>query len=312
MISDDKLLEVAIDYYIRHKTQNTIAQAYGVSHVQIGNYLKEAQRRGIVTISVNLPVNKNETDSLNGLFKNIFGIKQLVLVQGSNNSDKSLKWVVKKAASHILETFPNNISHIGIGWGKTMYDLSLLKNEGGKKSNWIYYPVCLLPEKGENPYFDTVRLVENLAAHWGGKTDKAFIDKLLINQKLALHDNCDSHDTEEWHRLHVLICGLGCATSRFPSQRAEMFSDSVFKKINTKNLVGDILHNFYDIDGNLYGVSSGEILIPKETIEQIPWVIAVACGFPKVESIIGALRTGLVHTLVTDVQTAHNVIDYLK
>lgn len=312
MISDDKLLEVAIDYYIRGKTQSAIAQIYGVSHVQIGNYLKEAQRRGIVTISVNLPVDKNETDSLNELFKNIFGIKQLILVQGSNNSDKSLKWVVKKAASYILETFPNGISHIGVGWGKTMHDLSLVKNEGLEKNNWIYYPVCLLSEQSENPYFDMVRIVQNLAASWGGKPDKGFINKLLINSKLKLLDRQDKNDTEVWKKLQILICGLGCATSRFPSQRAEMFSDSVFQEVNTKDLVGDILHNFYDIDGNLYGISGTDILIPKENIAQIPWVIAVACGFPKVESIIGVLRTGLVHTLVTDIQTARHVIDYLK
>ena len=128
MIDDEKLLDIAIDYYIRKKTQAEIARVYNVSHVQIGNYLKEAQRKGIVTISVNLPVSKDETDNLNELFKTIFHIKNVVLVQGSDNSDKALERVAEKAASYMLETLPNNVSRIGIGWGKTMHDVTLVKN----------------------------------------------------------------------------------------------------------------------------------------------------------------------------------------
>ena len=311
MTDDEKLLDIAIDYYIRKKTQAEIARVYNVSHVQIGNYLKEAQRKGIVTISVNLPVSKDETDNLNELFKTIFHIKNVVLVQGSDNSDKALERVAEKAASYMLETLPNNVSRIGIGWGKTMHDVTLVKNRGERKSNWVYYPACLLEADGDNPYFDTVRLTRNLAQNWGGKVDGAFIDRLLIERKfpdrrIALKEN------GAWRSLHVLVAGLGCATSRFPSQREGMFTSEVFKEINTKNIVGDILHNYYDIDGNLYTIAGNEILIPVDDIARVPWVVAVACGFTKVESIIGGLRTGLVDTLVTDIQTAHHVIDYLK
>ncbi|NBK24474.1 MAG: transcriptional regulator, partial [Spirochaetia bacterium] len=43
-----------------------------------------------------------------------------------------------------------------------------------------------------------------------------------------------------------------------------------------------------------------------------PLRIAVASGFHKVESIVGALRANLVDTLITDMKTAKHVIDYLK
>jgi Transcriptional regulator, contains sigma factor-related N-terminal domain len=106
MITDEKLLSVAIEYYINKKTQEEIAKLLSVSHVQVGKYLKEAQRRNIVSITVNLPISKDKEKNLKDLFREIFGLKNLVLVQGSDNSDKSHIRVVEKAASYILENLP--------------------------------------------------------------------------------------------------------------------------------------------------------------------------------------------------------------
>lgn len=311
MISDEKLLDVAIEYYLKKRTQNEIAAEYGVSHVQIGKYLKEAEKRNIVTISVNLPISKNEEEDLKHLFKSIFHLKNLVLVQGSDNSDKSHVHVVKKATEYILETFTNNRTRVGFGWGKTMHDISEGKNRGERKTNWEYYPVCALGKKDDNPYYDSIHLVENLEHNWGGKVDTGFTDKIMLSQEMGDHSILDNKE-EIWKSLNMLVCGLGCATSRYPLPKREMFSNAVFNEINQKTLVGDLLHNFYDIEGKMYSVTAQDILIPKAIIADIPWVIAVASGFPKVESIIGGLRTGLVDTLITDIQTAHHVIDYLK
>lgn len=311
MISDEKLFDVAVEYYLKKKTQKEIAERYDVSHVQIGKYLKEAEKRNIVTISVNLPISKNEEENLKHLFRSVFRIKDLVLVQGSDNSDKSHVRVVEKAADYILKTFSNNTTRIGYGWGKTMYDISLLKNRDELKTNWEYYPVCALGKKDDNPYYDTVQLIRNLEKNWGGTVDRGFVDKVLLAQEM---DNIDILNDKEdvWKSLDALICGMGASSSRYPRPKREMFPDAIYHEINKKDLVGDILHNFYDIEGNMYSVSESDILIPKTIISEIPWVIAVASGFPKVESIIGGLRTGLIDTLVTDVQTAHHVIDYLK
>ncbi|NCB65725.1 MAG: hypothetical protein EOM48_06075 [Bacilli bacterium] len=311
MISDEKLFDVAVEYYLKKKTQKEIAEHYNVSHVQIGKYLKEAEKRNIVTISVNLPISKTEEENLKHLFRSVFHIKDLVLVQGSDNSDKSHVRVVDKAADYILNTFSNNKTRIGYGWGKTMYDISLQKNRDALKTNWEYFPVCILGKKDSNPYYDSVQMLWNLAKNWGGSVDQGFVDKVLLAQEM---DNVEILNDKEdvWKSLDALVCGMGSATSRYPRPKREMFSDTVYNEINQKDLVGDILHNFYDIDGNMFSVSETDILIPRTIISKIPWVVAVASGFPKVESIIGGLRTGLIDTLVTDVQTAHHVIDYLK
>lgn len=311
MTTDEKLLDIAIAYYMQHKTQSEIAAEYGVSHVQIGKYLKEAKRRNIVTITVNLPLSEGEEKDLNRLFTSLFPIKNLVLVQGSENTDKSLVHVVQRAKSYLLSTFPDNITRIGFGWGKTMHDLSLLDAGSERKKHWRYYPVCVLADKHPDPYYDTAGIVKHVASNWGGEADPSFLDRVEIAQKT---ENMEflKDAPEVWGSLNALVCGLGCSASRYPEPKKALFGGEVFGQIGLKNLVGDILHNFYDIEGHLYSVSTKDVLIPKEIIKDIPWVIAVACGFPKVESIVGGLRTGLVDTLVTDVQTARHVIEWFK
>jgi DNA-binding transcriptional regulator LsrR (DeoR family) len=311
MISDEKLLSVAIEYYIKRRTQKEIAKDMSVSHVQVGKYLKEAQRRNIVSITVNIPLSKDKEDDMKTLFREIFGLKNLVLVQGSDNSDKSHDRVVGKASSYILETYPNTYTRVGYGWGKTMYDIANCTSLVGNKTDWEFCPLCVIAKNTGNAYFDSISITRKLAVKCGAKVDEKLVERLILSQKISSEvfiEDC----RKRWKDINVMICGLGCSSSRYPIPRQDMFSKQVFDEINMKNLVGDILHNFYDIDGRIYDGTEHDLIIPLEEIKSIPHVIAVASGFPKVESIIGGLRTGLVDTLITDVQTAQHVIDYFK
>lgn len=311
MISDEKLLSVAIDYYINKKKQEEIAKSLSVSQVQVGKYLKEAQRRNIVSITVNLPLEKDVEDNYKHLFRDIFGLQNLVLVQGSDNSDKSHERVVGRASQYILETLPNTDTRIGFGWGRTIHDIAAKEVFHEKKTNWEYCPTCILEKKMDNEYFDSIQIARLFQQNWGGAIDEQLTERLQLLQKFkseAMLAECKEH----WMSLNYLVAGLGCSSSRYPTPRQSMFSKEVYKEINMKNLVGDILHVFFDLDGRIYETKSNEILIPLEGIKAIPHTIAVASGFPKIESIIGGLRTGLIDTLVTDVQTAKHVIEYLK
>lgn len=55
MVSNERLFQVAVDYYEKGRTKSDIGEDLGVSHVQIGKYLKLAKDRGIVEIVLNPP-----------------------------------------------------------------------------------------------------------------------------------------------------------------------------------------------------------------------------------------------------------------
>jgi Transcriptional regulator, contains sigma factor-related N-terminal domain len=192
-----------------------------------------------------------------------------------------------------------------------MHDIAEKVNHEEKKTNWVYSPLCILSRATDNAYFDSIAMTRKLADNWGGKVDERLVERLELSQKVKT-DELVAECHRSWDDLNYMICGLGCPSSRYPLPRQGMFPQKVFEEVNMKNLVGDILHSFYDLDGRLYESKGDDLIIPLEKIKSIPYTIAVASGFPKVESIIGALRTGLIDTLITDVQTAQHVIDYLK
>lgn len=312
MISKEKLLDVSIDYYIHKMTQKKIAEKLDISHVQVGKYLKQAEKCGIVSITVNMPLSKDDIDGVTSIFKKIFKLKNLVLVQGSENSDKSHKRVIDKASSYLISNFSNTDFRLGVGWGKTIYDMSLFKNREVMKTNWKYSPVCFLNRKVENKFFDTAQIVENFSNNWGGSIQKSTLNLIRLSQKMSNLDFFDGKESFTWSNIDALICGLGCATRRSPMSRSDIFREDILGKIKSKEIVGDIINYYYDIDGNLFPSKEQKTLISIDELKEIPKTIAIASGFTKVESIIGALRTGLVDTLITDIQTSQHIIDYLK
>ena len=312
MIEDEKLFDVAIAYHVRKKTQKEIAQEYNVSHVQISKYLKLAEQRGIITISVNPPsVTKEDLQWYQIMFKELFGLKNLVLTPGANNTEKSHALLVSFAAKYITETYDNTSLNIGLGLGRTIHDLCKFPNEMTKKSKWTYYPVCTSIHNKSSRYFDYEQLLRMIAENWGGEYSSKFNNMLYFSESLDV--DFHKYICDYLSNLDILITGIGSAFTLNPATREMFFSQEEQSEILTTNLVGDMVNFFFDIDGNIYAPHNK--IKNQLTLEQLratPLRIAVASGFHKVESIVGALRAELVQTLITDMPTAKHVIEYMK
>lgn len=311
MVSDDKLFNVAVDYYINKKKQKEIAQEYNVSTVQISKYLKLAEKRNIVTISVNPPnVSKEDLEWYQIMFKQLFKIDNLVLTPGADNTEKSTELLINFATKYLFETYKNTNYQIGIGLGKTMYGMCDKKNEIENKSKWVYYPVCATVDNKASKYFDYEKMLHLASKNWGGSFNNKLVDMLNFssNHELNLQEpisNC-------FDNLDILLTGIGSAFTLHPATRELFFSSEKTKGILTQNLVGDIVNFFFDVKGNVYEPGKIQNQITLNQIKNTKQIVAVASGFHKVESIIGALRSGLITTLITDIQTAKHVLEYLK
>lgn len=311
MIEDEKLFDVAVDYYIRKRTQKEIAEEYKVSHVQISKYLKLAEQRGIISISINPPsVTKEDLQWYQIMFKELFGLENLVLTPGTDNTEKSHALLVNFAAKYITETYGNNVLNIGLGLGRTMHDLCTFQNEMAMKTKWTYYPVCTTIHNKSSRYFDYEQLLKMIAKNWGGEYSSKFNNMLYFSD--TLDANFQKQICDYLSKLDILITGIGSAFTLHPATREMFFSKEEQSEVLTTNLVGDMVNFFFDIDGNIYFPQKIKNQLTLEQLRATPLRIAVASGFHKVESIIGALRANLVHTLITDTQTAKHVIDYLK
>ena len=311
MVSDEKLFDVAVDYYINKKKQKEIAKEYNVSTVQISKYLKLAEQKNIVTVSVNPPnVSKEDLQWYKVMFKQLFGIENLVLTPGADNTEKSTNLLVNFALKYLIETYHNMELNFGIGLGKTMYGMCSIKNEAEKKTKWTYYPVCGTIHNKSSKYFDYENMLSLASNNWGGNFSSKLVNMLYFSNNPDL--DLQQPISEYFNNLDIVLTGIGSAFTMHPATREMFFSSEELNGILTKSLVGDIVNFFFDIEGNIYESRNLRNQIALDQIKSTKQIIAVASGFHKVESIIGALRSGLITTLVTDIQTAKHVIEYLK
>lgn len=316
MIADTKLYEVAYAYYIQGRRQQDIAKELGVSHVQISKYLKLAEEKGIVEITVNPPYVSNAIRKrLKDFFLEKFGLENLVLVPEARSEQNKFAFLVKGSMDYLLSTYSNDALNIGFGLGRTMTELSQSHVKvADKRNRWKYYPVPnyrFSRDNRDNEYFGYLGIAQNFTKYWGGSIDKSF-------SRLADTDNGDSVianlvDSDIWSSLDVVIGGVGIPLSREPNVREMVFGHDLAKQLASKDIRGDYLNYFFDSEGQVHiSEKNAKYMIPLETIKKVPRKIAVACGYQKVLSILGLLECRIVDTLITDVETARLIMGYLR
>jgi DNA-binding transcriptional regulator LsrR (DeoR family) len=110
---------------------------------------------------------------------------------------------------------------------------------------------------------------------------------------------------ELWDRLDVALFGIGG-----PAWSVSLVGEVVERQLEVAEAVGEVLVAPFDIDGRFVCPALRErvIAFDARNLGRVPASIGLASGEAKVRPILGALRAGIVRTLVTDVATAEAVI----
>jgi DNA-binding transcriptional regulator LsrR (DeoR family) len=108
-----------------------------------------------------------------------------------------------------------------------------------------------------------------------------------------------------WDRLDVALFGIGG-----PAWSASRVGDETEAALESAHAVGEVLVAPFDLDGRFVCPALRERVIAFDArrLARLPVAIGVASGDSKVRPILGALRAGIVRTLVTDVATAEAVV----
>lgn len=315
-ISDDLLFEVAYDYYIKNVLQKDIAKKLGVSRVQVSKYLKMAVERKIVRIEVVPPKIPQKLESeYNNLFNQKFGLKKLLLTTGHTNNQLLLQSLARKAWE-FLSDLPNEPTNIGIGWGTTMFTLATFDFKI-EKSKWNVLPLSGGTFRLSDKHFDSNFIAQNFAERSGAKAIPVYFPFLMDNgeQRQQLQKTEEFRYVDSiWNNLDVVICSVGYSISRSPLFRQNVFDGSVLDRLEKLGIVGDILTHYFDINGKVHDLDFMQKVnnVTMEQYMKAKTKIVVAGGFHKIESIVGLLRGNLTDILITDENTARNIIEYIS
>jgi deoxyribonucleoside regulator len=305
------LYKIAYDYYVEKLKQKDIANRYNINRVQVSRYLKEAEEKGLIKIKVINPMD-DEKKEIEDKFISKFPIKKAIIASTySENIDVTIIAIVEEAIKYFNKVFEPT-DKIGVGWGRTLYKISQ-----EFKSNKIYPGIKFVPLAGGSleldKEFQTNHISFMFAEKFKGKSLQLmapFYLKSLKEYNTIIKNVEVKKIISMWGQLSKAIIGIGSDFYKTPLIKLGAFSEVELTKFLNHRQVGGILTNYFNLKGEFCELSIYKRLVnfPVKSLEEVEEVIAVAGGISKKYSIIGALRSGLIDTIILDSFTAQEII----
>ncbi len=304
------LYAVAGLYYNEGRTQEEVAELLGVSRAKVLRALQEARAVGIVQITIVDPSATNE--ELAAELERTLGLTKAVVTPAHpTDGNFTRQRVAHAAASYLKDVLPDG-GRLGIGWGRTLYEVTQTLEFSRR------YDTQVVPLLGGlakiAPSFqvhDTARVAaEKLGGAWRAFYVPALVDSAAAYDSLMASSDV-SHVTAAWRDLDVALVGIGNVDLGPDVQMlfADYVDSQAADQLRSSGAVGDICMRFFDIHGApIDGALRYLFSIELEQLAAIPRKIAVACGLAKAGAILGAVRGGYVNALVTDSAAATEVL----
>ncbi|MQB40420.1 sugar-binding transcriptional regulator [Rhizobium sp. ICMP 5592] len=304
---------VAQMYHIEHKRQADIAQHLRLSQATVSRMLKRAEAEDIVRTTV-IPPAGTYAD-MEGALRERFNLPEAIVVECSEDRDGAIMERIGEAAAHLLEVTLTQGEIIGVSsWSQTIF--KMVENIHPQKSAQAKYIVQTLGGMGD-PSVQThaTQLTTRLARLTGGEPKLLTVQGVTSSREAKLLMMADPFVRETidlFGAISLAIVGIGAVEpSELLARSGNIFSSRELADLADAGAVGDISLRFFDLKGNTVKTPLDErvIGVSLEELANVDRVVALAGGEKKTAAIAGALRVGVIDTLVTDKFTAQRLID---
>lgn len=297
---DYNLTKVAWYYYIENLTQQKIAEIMGISRITVNKMLEEARLKRL--IQFNIPSKYLNKFELEEKLKDKYNLEDVFIVP--SGQDKNLSETLGKAAALYIENILENNAYINIGYGETLHSLlSNLTANSEKAFSIISLTGGVTPYL---PYYANGNF--NLSLN-------LIPAPLFMQNEVAAEKILEEKSVKDVFELSSLasfsVTGIGEVSEESTIARSGIVSKMDIKKLRMQGAVADILMHFIDKDGNLLDTEHEKQLVSTslEKLKEMNNIIAVAGGEHKVQAIDAALKTDIFNRLVTDENTAIQLLD---
>ncbi len=307
----ERIVQIARQYYEQNLTQDEIAANFGLSRPTVSRMLKRALDEKIVFISIVDPFSKSSEYSEK--LKAALQLKHCIVISGQVSETSIARRNVALAAAHYLYEVVQPGDVIGIGWGRTLYEMAE-SIESQPARDVLFLP--MLGGIGQiKPSLQVHSIIQKISDAFGGKWMQYHVPGILDNKTLReqlLQTNNVQEMLQLWKKMNKAVVGIG----ETPLSSEIIFQDNVDdtekKGLVGHGAVGDICMRFFNKDGEPVQYIAQDIMsIELQDLARVPDVIAIASGEKKVDAIIGASRAKYINTLITDELTAMRVMDKL-
>jgi DNA-binding transcriptional regulator LsrR (DeoR family) len=303
MSADDPrrlILRVCQLFYRDDLSHVEIGKRLGLSRFQVARLVRRGVEEGYVVIKLLEPTSWHS--ELERELEGRYGLTMAIVVDDDGQGVAEIRRRVADAAGRLLVEIASDGMALGISLGQTMQDL-----------------VDQLPDRIPRTT-DVVQLIGgtplavDLATRFGTQPSVMYAPALVGGAEVrgSLLGDATIHATfERFRDLAVAFVGIGSITEPDASRLVyggALGADEV-QRLCERGAVGDVLAYLFDAEGNVVesGLEDRILAIGLDDLRRIPRRVGVAAGIDKATAIGGALRGGVVNTLVTDSSVARQL-----
>lgn len=311
------LVDASRMYYLEGKSQGDIAKALGISRSSVSRILADARERGIIEIRIRADGSLVRRQDLEAAITDLTGVPDVRVVE--RPVGRTPVQVVGEATARLVEEKELlQLARLGLSWGRTvavLVDQVLVEP--------IHRQLHLYPLVGGMPTTDTGpsgnEAIEKLARKAGARVHR-FESPAIVESRVTwaalMRETSIQSAIDDAARVQAAVVGIGSVGVHANPHllRAMDLTEEEQRQVDRQQAAGDICGRFYDVKGRPLGPPTSERVIGL-TLEQlggIPRVIGMVAGRDKARGTVGALRTGILDTLVLDDELAVEAVRLLK
>jgi DNA-binding transcriptional regulator LsrR (DeoR family) len=272
--------------------------------MKVIKYLEKAKTNNVIQFKINL----EEIDNLTIQNKIIekYNLKDIYIVPTSDHNNVESLTI---AAAQYIEDRITSDTMINIGYGEavsrtlghlrisTKYKVTFVSLSGGVK---FYMPTAIDTRSDyyTNPNYNHYIVPSPLIV------SSPYIAEHLLMEKSV------KKILEMVPYSNLTVIGIGALNDRATLVKEGYFNTNDFEILKTRGAAGDLLSQFYDINGEILNIDFHKQLISTEinVLKSLNNVVAVAGGLEKKDAIIGALKGGYIDVLITDELVAQSLV----
>ena len=287
-------------YYMEDSTQAQIAEVMGVSRAKVIRLLEEARAQGIVQFSFRK--NDSQRVSAEQLLIDRFGLKDAFVVPTPLDGS-AINQSIAQGAAHYVSDHLREDGYLNIGYGDTVSRmLGFLAKNREESLNVVsltggvsYY----LPSVGTTAYSMHLFLTPSPLVVSSRQVRDALLDEKSLQDVSTMTEYAD-----------MSVVGIGAAVEGATVLRNGILNEGELTVLKMQGAVGDVLNHFMDKDGNLIQTEIEDRVISTDLdkLRQLKNVVGVAGGKDKVTAIKAVLNGGYLNVLITDSDTAAELL----
>ena len=312
VISERLLYSILMLYYSKHYNQAEIAKQLGLSTAKVNRLIKQAREDGLVEITLKMP--SQHLFDLELEFQRLGRASEAYIVPTFSEDYETNLQVIGRAAGEYLLQHLQDGDVICISAGKAL-NAVVEQLEPRRR-----FDVQVIPATGARQgryYTDVNSLAARLAEKLGGQALQIHAPVLVdtVEARNTLLEVRQIKDVLEAARnAKIGLFGIGSLTPSIASY-FDLMSDALYNAamqdaFDQSDAIGEILAYVFNRAGEVCMPDLNNLVVGMslEELKQLPLTIGVAGGKEKALPIVGALYGGWVKALVTDENTARQVL----